>query len=313
MAPRAYWKGYLKLSLVSCAVALYPAVSTSRRTTFHTLNRATGNRVKRQFIDAATGEPVPGEAQVKGYEVAEGQHVIVEDDEIEAIRIESTHTIDIDSFARRSEVDGRYLDTPYYLAPEDRIAQEAFAVIREAMRRNGLVGLARVALQRRERILMLEPLGPGLVGTTLHYRDEVRDEAPYFEGIEDMPVAAEMLELATHIMQTKAGRFDPDRFRDRYEEALVALVRDKRQGREPVMAQPERPSNVIDLLEALRRSVSAGSAGEPPRKAVGGKTAGGGTSVRASAARAARPATRTSAPKGKGGGKASTRGRRKAG
>lgn len=282
MAPRAYWKGYLKLSLVACAVALYPAVSTSQRVAFHTLNRATGNRVKRQFIDADTGEVVPPEAQVRGYEIAKGENVVIEDDEIDAVRIESTHTIDIDSFARRADVDERYLDTPYYLAPEDRIAQEAFAVIREAMRRNQLVGLARVVLQRRERILMLEPLGRGLVGTTLHYRDEVRSEAPYFEGIEAVDVPDEMLELATHIMRTKAGPFDPARFRDRYEEALVELVRAKQQGRPPATGKAERPSNVVDLLEALRRSVepkaqrAATVDGKPANeKASDAKAAGG--------------------------------------
>lgn len=259
MAPRAYWKGYLKLSLVSCAVVVYPAVSTSERTTFHTLNRSTGNRVRRQFVDAASGEPVPPDAQVRGYEVAKGQHVVIDDDDLDSVRIESTHTIDIDSFAERREVDERYLDTPYYVAPEDRIAQEAFAVIRDAMRLSKVVGLARIVLSRRERILMLEPLGKGLVGTTLHYKNEVRDEAPYFEGIEDFDPPAEMLDLATHIMRTKAGKFDPDRFRDRYEEALVTMVKAKQQGQPPLPAQEAKPSNVIDLLEALRRSVSVES------------------------------------------------------
>ena len=271
MAPRAYWKGYLKLSLVSCAISLYPAVSTSTRTSFHTLNRATGNRVKRQFIDAETEQVVPTEDQVRGYEVAKGQHVIIEDDELDAVRIESTHTIDIDNFVERSGVDERYLDTPYYIAPDDKIAQEAFAVIREAMRSRSLVGLARVVLQRRERILMLEPLGSGIVGTTLHYANEVRDEAPYFEDIADMNLPAEMLDLAAHIMQTKAGEFDPTRFRDRYEEAVVDLVRSKQEGRPAQPAAPERPSNVVNLLDALRRSLSAeksapDSEKAPPRK-----------------------------------------------
>ena len=142
MAPRAYWKGYLKLSLVSCAVALYPAVSSSTRTAFHTLNAKTGNRVKRQFVDAETGEVVSADDQVRGCEVSKGQNIVIEDEDLEAIRLESTHTIDIDSFAKRSSVDERYLDTPYYLAPDDRIAQEAFAVIREAMRSKGQIGRA---------------------------------------------------------------------------------------------------------------------------------------------------------------------------
>jgi DNA end-binding protein Ku len=270
MAPRAYWKGYLKLSLVSCAVSLYPATSSSERTSFHTLNAKTGNRVKRQYIDGETGEVVPPEDQVRGYEVSKGEYVVIEDDELEAVRLESTHTIDIDSFVARSEVDERYLDKPYYLAPEDRIAQEAFAVIREAMRVNGLVGLARVVLQRRERLVMLEPLDKGLLGTTLHYAYEMRDAAPYFEGIEDGELPKEMLDLAAHIMRTKAGKFDPSRFQDRYEEALVALVREKQQGRPTVVSKPERPTNVINLLDALRRSIAAeGGRGRAAAEATG--------------------------------------------
>jgi DNA end-binding protein Ku len=162
MAPRTNWKGYLKLSLVSCAVALYPAATMSERVSFHVLNRSSGNRVKRQFVDAETGEPVEPEDQVKGYEVGKG------------------HTIEIDSFVLRAEIDDRYLDTPYYLAPSDRVAQEAFAIIREAMRRKGVVGIARVVLQRRERILMLEPFGKGLLAITLRYGYQVRSEGAAF-------------------------------------------------------------------------------------------------------------------------------------
>jgi DNA end-binding protein Ku len=269
MAPRAYWKGYLKLSLVSCAISVYPATSSSERTSFHTLNAKTGNRVKRQYIDGETGEVVPPEDQVRGYEVSKGEYVVIEDEELEAVQLESTHTIDIDSFVKRSDVDERYLDRPYYIAPEDRIAQEAFAVIREAMHAKGLVGLARVVMQRRERLLMLEPLDNGIVGTTLHYNYEVRDAAPYFEGVEDRDLPKEMLDLAAHIMQTKAGKFDPSRFKDRYEDALVALVREKQQGRPTVVAKPERPSNVINLLDALRRSVSAETSTRAAAEATG--------------------------------------------
>lgn len=257
MAPRAYWKGYLKLSLVSCAVSLFPAVSTSGRTSFHTLNRETGNRVKRQFIDAETQEVVPTEEQVRGYEVAKGEHVLIEDEDLDAVRIESTHTIDIDSFAERSKVDQRYLDQPYYIAPDDRIAQEAFAVIRDAMKAGKLVGLGRVVLQRRERIVMLEPFGKGIIATSLHYADEVRDEDAYFEDIDDVKVPAEMLDLATHIMKTKAGTFDPSRFKDRYEEAVTEMVRAKQKGAPIRASAPERPSNVVNLLDALRKSLGS--------------------------------------------------------
>src|SRR5919197_194529 len=204
MAARTQWKGYLKLSLVSCPVALYPAAGAtgSERVSFHVLNRSTGSRVKRQFVDAETGAAVEPDEQVKGYEVGKGEHTIVEDDEIAAIRIESTQPIDIDSFVRRAEVDDRYLDTPYYIAPSDRVGQEAFAVIREAMRKKGVVGIARVVLQRRERILMLEPFGKGLLAVTLRYANQVRSESAAFEDIADVQVQRELLDLAAHIVDT---------------------------------------------------------------------------------------------------------------
>src|SRR5919197_3106303 len=192
MADRSIWKGYLKLSLVSCAVALYPAAAmSSERVSFHTLNRATGNRVKRQFVDAETGDVVEPEDQVKGYEIGKGEHIIVEDDELAAIAIESSHTIDIDSFVPRAEIDPRYIDRPYYLAPADRVEQEAFTVIREAMRKKGVAGIARVVLQKRERVLMLEPFGKGLLATTLHYSYQVRSERTVFEDFADIALQGE--------------------------------------------------------------------------------------------------------------------------
>ena len=174
MAPRANWKGYLKLSLVSCAVALYPASTASARVAFHTVNRATGNRLRRQMFDPDTGDVVETENQAKGYEVAKGDYLIIEDEDIDAIAIESSHTIDIEAFVPRSEIDELYVDAPYHLAPDDRVAQEAFAVIREAMRKHDVVGIARVVLYRRERIVMLEPRGKGLFAATLRYPYEVR-------------------------------------------------------------------------------------------------------------------------------------------
>ena len=173
MAPRPNWKGYLKLSLVSCPVALYPATTTSERVSFRTLNRDTGNRVRRQFVDEQTGEPVETESQVKGYEVAKGEYIQIEDDELKAVQLESNHTIDIERFVPRGDIDELYLDTPYYLAPTDRVGEEAFAVIRDAMRAEKMVGLARVVLFRRERMLMLEPRGKGIVATSLHFANEV--------------------------------------------------------------------------------------------------------------------------------------------
>src|SRR3954471_24048943 len=176
MAPRANWKGYLKLSLVSCAVALFPATSTSERVRFNIINRETGNRVRYDVVDAETGDEVPKEDRVKGYKIAGNSYVLLDEEELDAVALESTHTIDIESFVPRDEVDEMYLDESYYLAPNDKVAYEAFAVIREAMKKENLVGLARVVLYRRERILMLQPRGKGLMATALRYKAEVRAE-----------------------------------------------------------------------------------------------------------------------------------------
>jgi DNA end-binding protein Ku len=271
MAPRANWKGYLKLSLVSCAVALYPATSSSSRVRFHTLNRATGNRVKRQFIDPDTGEPVESDDQVKGYEVAKGSYIFVEDDELETIRIESTHTIDIESFVPRDQVDERYLETPYYIAPDDKVAQEAFAVIRDAMREKGRAGVARVVIARRERMVLLQPLGKGILATLLRYPYEVRAEDAYFEDIPDLKLPAEMRDLAGHIIETKSADFEPAKFEDRYENAVIELIRSKQAG-QPVRApEAPRPSNVVNLMDALRRSIDA-EGSEPATKKAKSKT-----------------------------------------
>jgi DNA end-binding protein Ku len=258
MAARFSWKGYLKLSLVSCAVGLYPAAATSsQRVSFHVLNRTTGNRVKRQFVDAETGAAVDAEDQVKGYEIGKGEHIIIEDDELAAIAIESSHTIDIDSFAPRADVDERYLDRTYYLAPADRVAQEAFVVIREAMRIKGVVGIARITLQKRERIVMLEPYGKGLLARTLHYAYQIRDAGAAFEEIADLELQQEMLDLAAHIIDTKAGKFDLSRYEDRYENALIELVKAKQGGGEIKPAHTPQPQNVINLMDALRRSLAS--------------------------------------------------------
>lgn len=266
MAPRANWKGYLKLSLVSCAVALYPATSSSARVRFHTLNRATGNRVKRQFIDPETGEPVENDEQVKGYEVGKGSYILIEDEDLEAIRIESTHTIDIDSFVPRDQVDERYLETPYYIAPDDKVAQEAFAVIRDAMREKGRAGVARVVIARRERMVLLEPLGKGILATLLRYPYEVRGEEAYFEDIPELKLPAEMRDLAGHIIETKAANFDPAKFEDRYENAVIELIRSKQSGQPVRTPEVPRPSNVVNLMEALRRSIDAEASVAAPKK-----------------------------------------------
>ena len=180
MAPRAYWKGYLKLSLVSCPIALYPASSSSERVSFNRINKKTGNRLKQQNVDAETGEPVDKEDIGRGYEIGKGQYLLVEDEELEKVKIESTHTIEIDSFVPRAEIDERYLDSPYYIAPTDQVGQEAFAVIRDAIRDKGMVGLGRVVLTRRERVVMLEAFDKGLLATALRYAYEVREPGRLF-------------------------------------------------------------------------------------------------------------------------------------
>jgi DNA end-binding protein Ku len=256
MAPRANWKGYLKLSLVSCSVALFPATTTRERVRFNIINRETGNRVRYEVVDAETGEEVPQEERVKGYKSGD-RYVLLEEDELDEVALESTHTIDIESFVLREEVDEIYLDESYYLVPDDKVGVEAFAVIRDAMRAKSLVGLARVVLYRRERLLMLEPRGEGIAGTLLRYRNEVRDQEDYFDDIPDVKVPKDMLELAVHILETKKAKFDPSKFEDRYEGALKKLIAAKQAGKEPPAAPQPGPSNVINLMDALRRSVQA--------------------------------------------------------
>ncbi|MDB5642224.1 MAG: Ku protein [Hyphomicrobiales bacterium] len=287
MAPRANWKGYLKLSLVSCPVALYPAASSSERVSLHLINGETHNRLKQQYVDSVTGELVETADRMRGYEIAKGEYVPVTDEELEEVALESTHTIDIEQFAPRSEVDEVFFDSHYYIAPDDKVGEEAFAVIREAMKKRNVVGLARVVLFRRERILMIEPRGKGLMATTLRYDYEVRNEDAYFEEIEDTHVAKEMLDLANHIIDTKKGKFDPATFKDRYQDAMVELIRAKRAGQPFEAPRPAKPGNVINLMDALRRSVEA-ETGERDAKS---------DKARPTARRATKRATPAPAPK----------------
>ncbi len=285
MAPRPNWKGFLKLSLVSCAVALYPATSTSQRIRFNIINRKTGNRIRNDIIDAETGQPVEPEDRVKGYEVEKGQYVRVEEDELDNVALESTHTIDIEEFMPMSEVDRIYLDESFYIVPQDEVAQEAFAVIREAMREEDLAGLARVVIYRREHLLLLRPRGKGLLATTLHYKNEVRNEHDYFDAIPDIKVPIDMLKLGTHILETKKSHFDPGKFEDRYENALRALIKAKRAGKAPPVTPEPRPTNVINLMDALRRSAQAEGRGRA------GARKGGNDRNRATARRKVRRAS----------------------
>lgn len=264
MAPRAYWKGYLKLSLVSCPIALYPATSSSERVSFNRINKKTGNRLKQQLIDSESGAPVEKEDIGRGFEIGKGEYLQVEDEEIEKIEIESSHTVDIDSFVPRSEIDDRYLESPYYIAPTDQVGQEAFAVIRDTIRDKGMVALGRIVLTRREHVVMLEAFDKGLLGTTLRYQYEVRDQAAYFEDVPELKLPAEMKELAAHIVDSKATHFDPTRFEDHYETALVELLRAKQAGRivAPPKAEPT-PQRVINLMDALRASIGTETKKKP--------------------------------------------------
>ena len=258
MAPRSNWKGYLKLSLVSASIAIYPATSSSEKVRFNTLNRATGHRLKRQMVDAETNEVVDSEDQVKGYAVGKDQYVIVEDDELASIAIESTRTVDIERFVPKAGIDDRYRDTPYYLAPEDQVGQEAFAVIRDAMKKKQMVGIARVVMARRERIMMLEPFGKGLMGTTLLYPYEIRSEESVFEEIPELKLPDQMVGLAEEIIDRMTGEFEPEQFEDRYENAMIELIRSKQAGLPAkVEKAPARDANVVNLMDALRRSVEA--------------------------------------------------------
>ncbi len=257
MAPRPNWKGYLKLSLVSCAVALYSATTTRERIRFNIINRRTGHRVHNEIVDAETGKPVEEEDRVKGHRLKNGDYVLLEEEELDRVALESTHTIDIEKFVPRDEVDEIYLDESFYLVPNDDVSLEAFAVVREAMRKESMVGLGRAVLYRRERLLMLQPRGKGLLATAVRYRTEVRDEKQYFDDIPNVKVPADMLDLAIHILHGRKGHFDPSEFDDRYERALAALIKAKQAGKPPPPAPAPQPSNVINLMDALRRSVQA--------------------------------------------------------
>jgi len=254
--PRPYWKGYLKLSLVSCPIALYTATSSGDRVAFRQINKKTGNRLRQQLVDDGTGEPIDPDDKGRGYEVDKGVYLPVDDEEIDAIAIESSHTIDIDSFVPKSEVDERYIDSPYYLVPENKVALEAFAVIRDAMLGKGMVALGRVVLSKRERVIMLQPRGKGLLGATLRYPYEVRDETIYFGDIGDIQIPKDMLALAEHILESKSATFDPTLFHDRYEEAVVAMLNEKRAGM-PIPKQRPMPRIVAgtDLMAALKQSI----------------------------------------------------------
>ena len=265
---RPYWKGYLKLSLVSCPIALYTASSSTERVSFRQINKKTGNRLRQQLVDEVTREPVEAHDKGRGYEYSKNAYIPVDDDELDAIALESNHTIEIDSFVPREQFDERYLDSPYYVAPNDQAGQDAFAVIREAMRGKGMAALGRVVLAKRERVIMLEPWDKGLMGTTLRYPYEIRDVKEYFDDIPNVKVEPDMLKLAAHILQSKVAEFEPSQFVDHYEEAVVEMLKKKQAGL-PVSRDHAalQPRNVVNLMDALRRSIAQDKAtSAPPKK-----------------------------------------------
>ncbi|MBS7540471.1 non-homologous end joining protein Ku [Ancylobacter lacus] len=279
MAVRANWRGFLKLAELTCPVGLYTAASTSDRVSFHTLNRRTGHRVHRQFVDRDTGAVVEREEQVKGYELAPDSYLALEPEEIAAAVPDSDKTLAVDSFVPCAAIDDVFLDRPYYLAPGPGGA-EVFALLREGLRRAGTAALARTVLFRRVRTVLIRPHEDGMIATTLNFDYEVRSSREAFRDIPKRNIGGEMLDLARHIIATKAGTFDPTAYNDRYEEALAELVRAKAEGRRIEPPKPRREEKVVDLLEALRMSAGApgkAGAGEPKPGRKAAATSAGGT------------------------------------
>ncbi|TKT74770.1 Ku protein [Aquamicrobium sp. LC103] len=271
MAPRAQWKGYLKIDEITCAVALYTAASTAERTRFHVVNKTTGNRVRREFVDEKTGKPVDKENQVKGYQTDNNQYIILEQEEIDAVIPQGDKTLSIEAFIASDDVDTVYFDKPYFIAPVDRVAEKAFGLIREGMKKQKVAALAKAVLFRRARSLLLRPLGDGIVANTLNFDYEVRSAEEAFKDAPHPKIKKEMLQLAEHIIDTMSGEFDPKAFDDRYEEALAELVRAKIEGRPIKVPKRKAEGKVVDLMEALRQS--AKTAGKKKTAAKGRKAA----------------------------------------
>lgn len=266
MAARPSWQGHLKLSLVTCPVALYNAISPRGDVHFNMINPSTGNRIKMVTIDAGTEEPVERKNLVKGYEISKGEYVIVTQDEIDSVKLESTKTIEIDSFVPASDIDHLYWDNPYYLVPDGKMAAEPYAVIREAMERAEQVALGRIVMSSRERLVALEPRDRGIVATTLRSHEEVRAMKDFFSDIPAVRPDPEMIAIASKIMAQKEADFDPTEFKDHYEDALRDLIERKQKGHKISRAEEPKESNVINLMDALKASLK-GSAAKPGKKA----------------------------------------------
>ncbi|AYM65766.1 Ku protein [Agrobacterium fabrum] len=268
VAPRANWKGFIKYGEVACPVALYTAASSSERIAFNTLNRKTGNRVKREFVDSETGDPVERDEQVKGYEVENGQYIILEPEEVAAAVPDSDKTLKIDAFIPCHEIDDVYFDKPYYLAP-DKMGADAFLLLRDGMKKAKVAAIARTVLFCRVRTVLIRPHGKGLIATTLNFDYEVRSSQEAFEELPDLKIEGEMLELAEHIIGTKKGSFDASTFDDRYEAAVAELVKAKIEGRALPKKKAPAASKPSDLLQALRESAGiGGKKAEPKRSAA---------------------------------------------
>lgn len=267
MAGRTFWKGYLKLSLVTCPVAMTPATTDSEKVRFHTLNRATGNRIVSEYVDGVTGDPVESEDEVKGYERGENDHVMLEDEELDAVALETTRTIDIEMFCPRDSVGWIWYDKPHYLAPNDKVGEEAFSVIREAMAATGVVGISRLVLYRRERAVLLEPRDRGIVLWTLRYGDEVRDAADYFGDLDDDEQDPKLMSLVTSLIEERTRSWSADMVDDPVQARLLALIRSKKRkgGAKPAKPKPEPPQtggNVVNIMDALRKSLASSGKGK---------------------------------------------------
>src|SRR5689334_16616937 len=310
MAPRANWKGFLRLSLVTCPVALYPATSDTEKVSFNQINRKTGHRIKYAKVDADTGEEVSSDDIMKGYKVDTDTYIEVTKDELDDLALESTRTIEIDEFVPRADIDSRYVIRPYYLVPDGKVGHDAFAVIRETIRSMDKVAIGRVVLTNREHIIALEPLDKGLMGTLLRYPYEVRSETEYFDDIQDVKITKDMLDLARHIVEQKSGEFEPEAFEDHYETALVDLINKKRNGvKIAPKATPKSSGNVINLMDALKKSLATEKQAAPAAKAKGKKPkraegqremllpiSGNGSGKRAAKEEPKKPAKPTRAP-----------------
>jgi DNA end-binding protein Ku len=273
MAPRANWKGFLRLSLVTCPIALFPATSESEKISFNQINKKTGHRIRYLKVDAETGEEVSNEDIIKGYQIDKDRYLEVTKDELENIALESTRTIEIDEFVPRSEIDDLYLVRPYYIVPDGKVGHDAFAVIRETIRSLDKVALARVVLTNREHVIALEAREKGLMGMLLRYPYEVRDASEYFDDIQDVKITKDMLDLARHIVEQKSGHFEPERFEDHYEAALAELLAKKQKGQPIAAAKKAAPSNVVNLMDALRASLKSGETAARSEKTPAKKAA----------------------------------------